>query len=53
MLKKNRVFVQKSTPPPGTKDTYYNMPPSSEQDDVELRIEQRNIKSKHPTCSYV
>ena len=52
--KKKHVFVQKPTPPPRTKDTYYNMPPSSEQNnDVELQTEQRNVKPKRPTCSYV
>ena len=31
--KKKCVFVRKPTPPPRTKDTYYNIPPYSKQDE--------------------
>ena len=51
--KKKWIFVRKPTPPPRTKETYYNMPPFSEQDnDVELQTEQRNVKPKCPTAMY-
>jgi hypothetical protein len=49
---RKRVLLQKPTPPPNPKEVYYNMPPSSEQDnDVEMR-EQRNVKPSCPAVMY-
>ena len=51
--RKKRVILRKPTPPPKLKETYYNVPLSSEQaNDVEWR-DQRNTKpSCHPAVMY-